>query len=485
MAEEKISSAGLLKVPGTQTTYYVKVDAVADTYSVIKATNQEFQNNEGTTLFQIKNASSLKSYTDIPTDNQGEGWNADLIEANGGATLLRATNNTAINNLQKARVDLVGDATLPPLQADTLLSGFGNTQTIAEGAAQFGSDLIDAFQGANRTVPGVVTPGTANRLIGGNDVLRYPIDMDTNEQDYLQIRIFSYKAGGLPTIATATNQGQTARQEQPREIIQIPIPNAIRDQNSVNWGAGNMTSTSGEAAQAVAGALLSEGGAAGAEGAAGALQDGFETGAALLGGLGSAGLNALKNKFIRRRFAANKLAGALGGLGINVDVNQAITRLGGVIENPNLELLFTGPALRTFQFTVRFTPRSAPESARVRQIIRALKERSAVKKGVSFGGFNETGDNLLLGTPDVFRLEYKKRGSVGTGLGNNIKGLNKFKTCALTNVSVDYTGEAGRWAAYDGDSQPVTTIVTLAFSELVPLYDSDYLTVSAEDDVAF
>ena len=369
------------------------------------------------------------------------------------------------------------------MEEGTLLAT--GVQTIAEGGAQFGQDLIQAFQGANRSAPGLETPGSQDRLIGGNTVLRYPIDMDTNEQDYLQIRIFSYKAGGLPTIATATNQGQTARQEKAREVIQIPIPNAIRDQNSVNWGPGTMTSTSGEAAQAVAGALFSEGGAAGAEGAAGALQDGFETGAALLGGLGGAGLNALKNKFIRRRFAANKLAGALSGLGINVDVNQAITRLGGVIENPNLELLFTGPALRTFQFTIRFTPRSADESKRVRQIIRALKERSAVKKGVSFGGFNETGDNLLLGTPDVFRLEYKKRGSIGTGLGNNIKGLNKFKTCALTNVSVDYTGEAGRWAAYDGDSQPVTTIVTLAFSELVPLYDSDYLTNNADDDVAF
>jgi len=484
MAEEKISSAGLLKVPGTQTTYYVKVDAVADTYSVIKATNQEFQNNEGTTLFQIKNASSLKSYTDIPEANQGDGWDADLIEANGGATLLRATNNTAINNLQKARVDLVGDQTLPPLQPDTLLSGFGNTQTIAEGAAQFGSDLIDAFQGANRTVPGLETPGSQDRLIGGDTVLKYPIDMDTNEQDYLQIRIFSYKAGGLPTINTSSPQFQNARQEKAREIIQIPIPNAIRDQNSVNWGPGRMTSTAGEAAQAVAGALFSESDTA-AEGLAGALQDGSTTAAALIGRSVSGGVNALQTKFVRRRLAANKLAGALSAFNINVDVNQAITRLGGVIENPNLELLFTGPALRTFQFTIRFTPRSAPESQRVRQIIRALKERSAVKKGVSFGGFNESGDNLLLGTPDVFRLEYKRRGTVGTGPDTNIKGLNKFKTCALTNVSVDYTGEAGRWAAYDGDSQPVTTIVTLAFSELVPLYDSDYLTIGNEDDVAF
>ena len=81
MAEEKLSSTALLQVPGTKTTYYVKVDAVADTYSVIKATNEEFQNNEGTTLFQIKSATSLTSYTDIPEANQGEGWDADLGDA--------------------------------------------------------------------------------------------------------------------------------------------------------------------------------------------------------------------------------------------------------------------------------------------------------------------------------------------------------------------------------------------------------------------
>ena len=69
MAEEKISSAGLLKVPGTQTTYYVKVDAVADTYSVIKATNQEFQNNEGTTLFQIvSRLIAVQLIIEIPCD---------------------------------------------------------------------------------------------------------------------------------------------------------------------------------------------------------------------------------------------------------------------------------------------------------------------------------------------------------------------------------------------------------------------------------
>ena len=65
----------------------------------------------------------------------------------------------------------------------------------------------------------------------------------------------------------------------------------------------------------------------------------------------------------------------------------------------------------------------------------------------------------------------------------DIKGLNKFKTCALTSMSVDYTGETGRWAAYDEDSQPVSTILTLQFSELVPIYDQDYKEFTAYDDV--
>ena len=49
-------------------------------------------------------------------------------------------------------------------------------------------------------------------------------------------------------------------------------------------------------------------------------------------------------------------------------------------------------------------------------------------------------------------------------------------------MSVDYTGEAGRFAAYDDDSQPVTSIITLSFSELVPIYDTDYVEFALEDD---
>lgn len=481
MAEQKISSAALLQVRGTQLTYYVKVDAIADTYSVIKATSSEFQNNTGTTLFQIKNASNLKSYTTIPTDNQGAGWNADLIESNGGAKLLEATNKTAIINLQKARLESISDPKLPPLKENTLL-GTG-TQYLAEGLQKFGSEGLEALGSASAN-PVVPTVNSRTSVIGGGEVLKYPIDMDTSQQDYLEIRVYQYSPGGLPGVNQAApgpasrsldfTEENSVRKETVKEIIQIPIPNAIRDENSVSWGPEQMTSTDGLASRAIIGPLLN-----GANGD-NILENLGKDALGLVGGAAASAGEAIGSKFIRRRYIANKIAGAVSGLGINVDVNQAITRVGGVVENPNLELLFNGPALRTFQFTLRFTPRSARESKRVRQIIRTLKERSSVKKGVALGGLNVLGDNLLLGTPDVFKLYYIRAGSRTT-----IKGLNKFKTCALTNVSVDYSGEAGRWAAYAADSQPITTLVTLGFAELTPIYDTDYIGGFADDDVAF
>ena len=79
---------------------------------------------------------------------------------------------------------------------------------------------------------------------------------------------------------------------------------------------------------------------------------------------------------------------------------------------------------------------------------------------------------------NIFKLRYIKARTQ-----RDIKGLNKFKTCALNSISVDYTGEAGRFAAYEEDSQPITTIISLSFTELTPIYDVDYTEFTTDDDV--
>ena len=156
--------------------------------------------------------------------------------------------------------------------------------------------------------------------------------------------------------------------------------------------------------------------------------------------------------------------------------------MSGAIRNPNLELLFKGPSLRSFSFNIRLTPRDPDESKRVRMIIRALKQHSAAKRNPQIflegGGQSDLGSNFLLGTPDVFKLRYIKARTQ-----RDIKGLNKFKTCALNSIAVDYTGEIGRFAAYEEDSQPVTTIISLNFTELTPIYDEDYAEFTNDDDV--
>jgi hypothetical protein len=50
--------------------------------------------------------------------------------------------------------------------------------------------------------------------------------------------------------------------------------------------------------------------------------------------------------------------------------------------------------------------------------------------------------------------------------------VNKFKTCALSAFCCNYTPE-GIWAAYEA-GQPVSTVFSMSFSELEPIYDTDY-----------
>lgn len=473
MAETIDTFKGLISMPSGGGSYYIKTDPVADTFSIVKANVNEYRSGTGTVIYQVKDATNITRSSIngiVPATNRGATFDHNLIIQSGGQTFINQSLDKAFVSMSDARLVVINrgeESTIPKLKDNTILGSFAQVAK---------EEVAKLFSPANRAGSNFATPNTRKEPIGGPGVLKYPLDMDTNFQDFLQISIFGYKPGGLPGIAAGTNQGRFARQrlEEAREIIQLPIPNAIADSNAVNWGGGEMTSTAAEAAGAVVGALL------------GQADNALDAAGQLVGSFLESTQNALKDPFIRRRKIANLIASGMSGLGVNIDVNQAITRKGGVIENPNLELLFTGPSLRTFQFTVRFTPRSAAESARVRTIIRVLKERSAVKKGVTVDGLSTPNSgNLLLGTPDVFRLQYRRAGSKGIGTGTDIKGVNKFKTCALTNVSVDYTGEAGRWAAYAGDSQPITTLVTLAFAELVPLYDEDYLKGFSDDDVAF
>ena len=163
-----------------------------------------------------------------------------------------------------------------------------------------------------------------------------------------------------------------------------------------------------------------------------------------------------------KTYLTSKLtAGALGAFGGNISAGQIISRSTGQVFNPNMELLFNGPTLRSFRFSFKFTPRNAKEAEQVKLIIRTFKSNMAPK----VGGDTINGNAIFIKTPNVFELRYRR------GIQNH-PFLHKFKQCFLTDVGVNYTGE-GVYATYD-DSTPISMQMDLTFKEIEPIYDEDY-----------
>ena len=242
--------------------------------------------------------------------------------------------------------------------------------------------------------------------------------------------------------------------------IELPIPQEVNDSNSVTWGEDRMN--------AIELATLS------------IAQRAMETGVGDVGTLAQAGIQAFNegvnipglNSETQSSLRAAISGYALNALGSQVSSKSVISRSTGQILNNNLELLFSGVNLRSFPFTFTFSPRNPKESDVVKAIIRSLKMSMAAKAGE----FNGSAQGIFLKSPDLFQLDYLKD-------GKNHPFLNRFKLCALTGMSVNYTN-AGTYASYS-DGTPVNIRMNCTFKEINPIYHEDYIEGVSGDGVGF
>ena len=330
--------------------------------------------------------------------------------------------------------------------------------------------------------------------------LKYPIDMfigaedvdnpTQGSQDYIFIEQFMYQPPqpglGVRPKFEDTDAGKAARTQYTKGLIGdvlqqgirrgqntfgdpmgsciLPIPNRLGVSQGVNWGEGRANAVELGAFQAVSGAtrnLLGKDGG----GLIKLLSDGATQARSVFNTVsdqlrnndGGANAGAVINATIAKS--------VLSRIGINVDVDQFLTRETGAAINPNLELLFAGPQLRTFSFVFNFAPNSTEEAKVVRMIHRWFRQGMLAQKTTDFGN----GGSLFLGSPNVFRLCYKNN-------NRRIKGLNTFKICALTSVQVDFTPD-GVYQSYEDEgarSQPVRSTMKVDFNELTPIFANDY-----------
>ena len=319
--------------------------------------------------------------------------------------------------------------------------------------------------------------GSSNRR-RGSDIMAYPLDIDLM-QDHMKITRYKYLRADI-------NQSKSARVRadgsniagdsvigKPIEgTIILPMPKPT-DVNGVEWGGSDLTSTGIAALGAARG--LSNLGILGAPGAL--LQNDLRNAGVTAGQGNIVGLTgeqiveqrdaarALKRgnegniQALGQSISADALSKLTGVLGADIDVDTFLARTGGRVLNPNAEMLFQGPVIRDFSFEYTMIARSEKEGREIRKIIRFLKLGMAPK-------FQNTS---FLANPDIFTLEYKN----GPDKRDVLKTVNLFNPggLALTTLQTDYA-PSGYWSAYR-DSQPVAVKLSLAFTELRPIYHGD------------
>jgi hypothetical protein len=143
------------------------------------------------------------------------------------------------------------------------------------------------------------------------------------------------------------------------------------------------------------------------------------------------------------QFAVSKIAGFMG---VKPSSLTAISR--GRIFNPNIEMIYQGPSVRTFQFDFVFLPKNEAEGEIVNKIIKQFKVLSSAKLI----------DKSYFGVPNLWLVRYMTRTQMN-------KNMNRFKRAALTNVAVQANQGFDFHSSYQ-DGMPITTSMSLQFTEV-------------------
>lgn len=313
---------------------------------------------------------------------------------------------------------------------------------------------------ASENAYGRSTTTTSNSIANGPSILRYPLKALDSTSDYLEIKIFDYVHGTFdlgPPVQTPTVQQRLGSKTAAKHYIQLPIPQSINDINSLSWGEDTLNPLQA--------GLISYG--------ADFINEPVKATKKAIEAVKKAYENITQEQQEALKYYIT--AQATNILPTNVGAESLISRATGQVLQSNLELLFQGVNLRTFPFTFQFAPRSKKEAQIVKQIIRVFKQTMSAKSGGAGIGQN-TNSGLFINSPSIYQLTYRSG-------GQKHPFLNTFKPCALTDITMNYTG-SGTYSTYT-DGTPVHMEMALVFKEINPVYAEDYDEPEALDGVGY
>ena len=296
------------------------------------------------------------------------------------------------------------------------------------------ADAEQTADGNNKVNHSSTSKGTRSSFPGanGSSPLTFPEGLGRTDQDVIKFNMLEYVPRGLTTSGGTFGPSDRPKGRKIIGSIVLPIPAGIKDQSNVSWGPNSMNV--GQMAAAGIGMEL--------------LGDSKEKNA-----IGDT-IDALSsnNPDVKDAIKNALAAAATGG-----NPNALLGRTTGNILNPNMELLFSAPALRPFNFNFLLSPRNTRESRTIVKILRFFKQGMAPIRSES---------NLFLKSPHTFQMQYLHRGN------SDHKFLNKFKECALQSLGVNYTPNNNYSVYEDGSMQAYQ--MNMTFTELEPVFNDEF-----------
>lgn len=257
---------------------------------------------------------------------------------------------------------------------------------------------------------------------------RYPLDLATNDVDYVTFKHLKYQ--------------ETSRPGDPGSII-LYMPNTTPAiSNQEDWGPKKFEGPLGNITKSVL------------KTAAGAVSD--------IGTEGGGGRTVDDFKGMIEESTSNA-PGAVKQLGVQgiasaaqMEPSQLMAMARGQIYNPNVELLYSGPQVRGFNFNYTFVPKSAAEAVVAANIVKEFKKWSAPLE-------LPTG---MWEIPDVWQVSYMLGGQLNPN-------MNVFKKAACTGITVQHNPGLPMHMSFK-NGMPIITQIALSFMEVDVITRNDH-----------
>lgn len=298
-------------------------------------------------------------------------------------------------------------------------------------------------------------------------VLRYPLELDRNKNDYIKFEHFKYQVnsgvaidnrGGVLEPLTEFENGPSRGSGSFDDILnRAGYEPTDSGTNSIVLYMPNSTPATHYGHEAT-----------------------YQTFPGPLGSVGKQMLSALGSKDfsggmqdvanVVKDNGLDEVGGSLYQVGVeqaasffNADAATTIAMGQGKLFNPNAEMIYKQPYHRKFNFTFDFTPKSAAEASEVDEIIFEFKKWSAP----SMAG---AGKNYMY-IPDLWRISYHE------ATGKVYRRMNLFKPSMITNLVVQDNPSSNFHITVQDELNghvPVHTAINVFFQETMAPVREDH-----------